>query len=92
MNLWNLVETNYQGAYLTYVHILSIEHTYSLTSVLFFARILMVFSCVGGLALSDSKEGGGSFRCIPGFHKLDKIRKYRKNYEEVRPCIQPPQT
>ncbi|KAL6075091.1 PhytanoylCoA dioxygenase (PhyH) superfamily protein [Balamuthia mandrillaris] len=35
----------------------------------------------GGLALSDCPIGGGGFRCIPGFHKLDRIRDYRHNYE-----------
>lgn len=35
----------------------------------------------GGIALSDSDETSGGFCCIPGYHKLDKIIEYRKNYE-----------
>jgi hypothetical protein len=35
----------------------------------------------GGLALNDCEIGAGGFRCIPGFHKLDKIRAYREKYE-----------
>eukprot|EP01120_Amphizonella_sp_Union-15-10_P006976 TRINITY_DN2308_c0_g1_i1.p1 TRINITY_DN2308_c0_g1~~TRINITY_DN2308_c0_g1_i1.p1 ORF type:complete len:341 (+),score=64.33 TRINITY_DN2308_c0_g1_i1:55-1077(+) len=35
----------------------------------------------GSLALEDCPIGHGGFRCIPGFHKLDKIREYRKKYE-----------
>lgn len=34
-----------------------------------------------GIALSDSDERSGGFCCIPGYHKLDKIKEYRKNYE-----------
>jgi len=32
----------------------------------------------GGLCLLDCPEGHGGFRCIPKFHKLENIRKYRK--------------
>jgi hypothetical protein len=34
----------------------------------------------GGLALQDCHAGG--FHCIPGFHKLEKIRKYREDCEQ----------
>lgn len=36
----------------------------------------------GGLALNDCPVGGGGFRCIPGFHKLQKIQQYRNQYEQ----------
>jgi len=32
----------------------------------------------GGVCLLDCPKGHGGFRCIPKFHKLDAIRKYRK--------------
>jgi len=35
----------------------------------------------GGLSLNDCPIGGGGFRCIPGFHKLAKIREYREKYQ-----------
>ena len=48
------------------------------------------------MALNDSPVGNGGFRCIPGFHKLSRIRKYREEYEngkfhpKSRTKIQPP--
>jgi len=35
----------------------------------------------GSISLVDTPIGHGGFRCIPGFHKLNKIREYRKRYE-----------
>jgi ectoine hydroxylase-related dioxygenase (phytanoyl-CoA dioxygenase family) len=36
----------------------------------------------GGLCLLDCPVGNGGFRCIPGFHKLDRIREYRNACKE----------
>jgi len=36
----------------------------------------------GGLCLEDCPIGAGGFVCIPGMHKLDKIREYRRHFEE----------
>lgn len=35
----------------------------------------------GGISLSDCDKSSGGFCCIPGYHKLNKIVEYRKNYE-----------
>jgi ectoine hydroxylase-related dioxygenase (phytanoyl-CoA dioxygenase family) len=35
----------------------------------------------GGAALDHCPIGGGGFRCVPGFHKLEHIREYRKRFE-----------
>lgn len=35
----------------------------------------------GGCALEDCPPGGGGFRCVPGFHKLEHIREYRRRFE-----------
>ncbi len=39
------------------------------------------YSYQGGLSLCDTPKGAGGFRCIPGFHKLKKIKEYRHKYE-----------
>eukprot|EP01125_Pyxidicula_operculata_P007257 TRINITY_DN2471_c0_g1_i1.p1 TRINITY_DN2471_c0_g1~~TRINITY_DN2471_c0_g1_i1.p1 ORF type:complete len:408 (-),score=96.85 TRINITY_DN2471_c0_g1_i1:19-1242(-) len=38
----------------------------------------------GGLCLSSCPVGGGGFVCVPGYHKLEKIRKYRHDFIEGR--------
>jgi hypothetical protein len=35
----------------------------------------------GSVCLSDCPVGGGGFVCLPGHHKLEKIRNYRTKYE-----------
>lgn len=40
------------------------------------------FKYQASVCLSDCPEGSGGFYCIPGFHKLNRIREYRIKYEK----------
>jgi hypothetical protein len=44
----------------------------------------------GGLCLSPCPRGHGGFRCIPGFHKLARIREYRRRWQAGE--LHPPST